>query len=475
MDDAAISMMSRMSAGPARRRVEVRLRPKQDEVGLRLRMQVQSHRALGLHDRIVACQSHQCAVGVIHARVVTRSDGRHRNDLAVDEFDAILRTENADLSHALILVGGETLPDDSVCHEWISILDWQPLEKQSAGVFDGRSRTAALAMPARHADKIGVPFYLPASAQTRVLVAVGVLVVLLQVPLGAAFPRPSGYVNDFASVLTEDDRAYLENFLRTLERDTTAEVAVATVSTLDGLTIEEYASRLFGEWGIGKRTRDNGILLLVAPAERRVRIEVGYGLEGVLPDGLAGEIIRADIVPEFQQGNLRRGIGRGLDRISRVVRGDVAAMPVAPPARTDTWVPPAVVVALFFGTFVALAGFATGLGLRTRTIVPLIAGSLLTVIPLLIAATMSPVSLAALVPLEMLALALGYTKGKSDYWTRTLRTGAPFARRDDDQSGWIMGGSSDGSSSSSSDAGGSSSSSDFGGGSSGGGGASGHW
>jgi uncharacterized protein len=305
-------------------------------------------------------------------------------------------------------------------------------------------------------------------------VAFGVLVVVLQAPLGAAFPRPSGYVNDFASVLTEDDRAYLENFLRTLERDTTAEVAVATVTTLDGLTIEEYASRLFAEWGIGKRTRDNGILLLVAPAERRVRIEVGYGLEGALPDGLAGEIIRADIVPEFQQGNLRRGIGRGLDRISRVVRGDVAALPVAPSARTDTWAPPAVVVVLFFGTFVALAGFSTGLGLRTRTIAPLVAGSLLTVIPLLIAATMSPVSLAALVPLEMLALALGYTKGQSDYWTRTLRTGAPSSRRDDDRSAWIMGGS-NGTSDSSSYTDGASSSSDFGGGSSGGGGASGHW
>src|SRR5688572_33269944 len=100
-----------------------------------------------------------------------------------------------------------------------------------------------------------------------------------------AFPRPSGHVNDFAQVLTEDDRVYLENFLRSIERDTTAEVVVATVTSLDGMTIEEYANRLFADWGIGKRQRDNGVLLLVAPNDREVRIEVGYGLEGTIPDG----------------------------------------------------------------------------------------------------------------------------------------------------------------------------------------------
>jgi TPM domain len=152
---------------------------------------------------------------------------------------------------------------------------------------------------------------LPTRARTRAFVVATLLLAIHQGPLVAEFPRPSGYVNDFASVLTEDDRVYLETFLQAVERDTTAKVVVATVTSLEGLTIEEYASRLFAYWGIGERTRDNGILLLVAPAERRVRIEVGYGLEGILPDGLAGEIIRTAIVPEFQRGNLRRGIGRG--------------------------------------------------------------------------------------------------------------------------------------------------------------------
>ena len=130
---------------------------------------------------------------------------------------------------------------------------------------------------------------------------------------------------NLASVFSEEDRRYLENFLRRLERDTSAEVVVVTVPSLDGRTVEEYANGLFAAWGIGKERDDNGVLLLVAPSDRRVRIEVGYGLEPILPDGLAGEIIRDDILPEFRAGNVPRGIGRGLDRISRLIRGDVTA------------------------------------------------------------------------------------------------------------------------------------------------------
>ena len=309
----------------------------------------------------------------------------------------------------------------------------------------------------------------------RRLALAGLLLTLFQGLPGAAFPRPSGHVNDFAQVLTDDDRAYLENFLRTLERDTTAEVVVVTVTSLDGMTIEEYANRLFADWGIGTKTKDNGVLLLVAPAERKVRIEAGYGLEGSLPDGLAGEIIRTAILPEFKEGNLRRGIGRGLHRISRVVRGDAAAVTSAP-AEEGSGIPPAILAVPFFSIFVLLGGVAAGLALRTKTIALLVAGGLLTVIPLFIAATMSPWSLAFLLPVELIGMAVGYARGQSDYWWRTLRTGSPGGTTVGDPGTWVMGGS-DGSSSSGSDSGSdsSSSSSDFGGGSSGGGGASGSW
>lgn len=308
----------------------------------------------------------------------------------------------------------------------------------------------------------------------RGLALAGLLLALFQALPGAAFPRPSGHVNDFAGVFTDDDRAYLENFLRTLERDTSAELVVVTVTSLDGLTIEEYAVRLFANWGIGDADKDNGVLLLVAPAERKVRIEVGYGLEGSLPDGLAGEIIRTAILPEFKQGNLRRGIGRGLDRISRVVRGEAVAAAPVPPADAASGVPPIFVAVPFFSLFVGLGGVAIGLGLRTRTVGLLIAGGLFTAIPMLLAATMSPWSLAFLMPFELLAVAFGYAKGQSDYWWRTLRSGSPEGSGGDDGT-WVMGGrtstssASDSGSSFSSDSGGS------GGGSSGGGGASGSW
>jgi uncharacterized protein len=285
------------------------------------------------------------------------------------------------------------------------------------------------------------------------LALVVLLWVLCQGLPGAAFPR----------------RAYLENFLRTLERDTSAEVVVVTVASLDGLSIEDYAVRLFAEWGVGDQAKDNGVLLLVAPLERRVRIEVGYGLEGSLPDGLAGDIIRTAILPEFQQGNLRRGIGRGLDRISRIVRGEASA--VRAPLGDEGGVElPSWMIAPFFGIFVGLGGMAAGLGLRTRTLGLLVAGGLFTVIPLVIAAAISPISLALLLPLELAAMAFGYRKGSAPDWIRGIRGQASPGTNDDD---WVMGGTTGGSSASDSVS--DSSSSDFGGGSSGGGGASGRW
>ena len=298
----------------------------------------------------------------------------------------------------------------------------------------------------------------------------------LQIPLLAALPAPAGYVNDFASVLDESDEAYLETFLGTLARDTTAEVVVATVAALDGMTVEEYANRLFAEWGIGQAQHDNGVLLLVAPGERAVRIEVGYGLEPILPDGLAGEIIRTEILPEFRAGNLPRGIGRGLNRISQIVRRDPEASARAASATAANDIPPLWLVVPFFATFVVFGSFAAGLALRTKTYLPLTVGGMFVGLPLLMAVVISWTSIAVLVPLGLAALALGYKRGRSPYWMDVLRKGTPDTVRDDEPDAWVAGGAPGSSSGGSSDSGGSSSSgSDFGGGSSGGGGASGRW
>jgi uncharacterized protein len=301
-------------------------------------------------------------------------------------------------------------------------------------------------------------------------------IVVASITLFAAFPAPSGYINDFASILNDSDESYLETFLETLERDTTAEVVVATVASLEAMTVEEYANKLFAQWGIGRAQHDNGVLLLVATSERAVRIEVGYGLEPMLPDGLAGEIISTEILPEFRAGNLPRGIGRGLNRISQIVRRDPEASARAAAATTANDVPPLWFAVPFFATFVVFGSFAAGLALRTKTYVPLTAGGMCVGIPLLLAVTISWTSIAILVPLGLAALALGYRRGISAYWMSTLRKGTPDTVTDDEPDGWVAGGTPGSSSGGSSDSGDSSSSgSDFGGGSSGGGGASGRW
>jgi len=133
-------------------------------------------------------------------------------------------------------------------------------------------------------------------------------------------PRPTGKVGDFAGVLTPTARTDLQSLLTTLEKDTTAEVVVATTASLGGMSVEEYGNRVFNEWRIGKAALDNGVLVLVAPTERQIRIEVGYGLEGVIPDALAGAIIRDDFLPGFRDGNYEAGILKGVRRVADVVR-----------------------------------------------------------------------------------------------------------------------------------------------------------
>jgi uncharacterized protein len=304
-------------------------------------------------------------------------------------------------------------------------------------------------------------------------------ILTLHITAVAAFPSADGYVNDFASVLTDADETYLEEYLRTLERDTSAELAVVTVQSLNGVTIEEYANRLFAEWGIGKDDRDNGVLLLVAVGDKAVRIEVGYGLEPILPDGLAGEIIRSDMLPEFRAGNLRRGIGRGVDRVARIVRQQPSGPRSGEQGAAVDDDPPVLLIMPFFGVFLGLAGFSAGLAIRTRTVAPLVAGGMFAGIPLFIAADVASLPwIGGLVLVGLLAMAAGYRAGLAPYWRGMLRTGRPGSVRDEEPLPWVMGGT-DGSTASGSDgpsnSHGDSSGADFGGGSSGGGGASGRW
>jgi len=123
--------------------------------------------------------------------------------------------------------------------------------------------------------------------------------------------RPRSYVTDLASALDAGTRSQLEALLVELEKKTSAEVAVVTVRSLEGREVEDYAVDLYQKWGVGKKGKDNGILFLIAPSERKVRIEVGYGLEDVITDAYASQIINEVVLPSFRQGQVSNGISLG--------------------------------------------------------------------------------------------------------------------------------------------------------------------
>ncbi|GGC35827.1 hypothetical protein GCM10011371_24020 [Novosphingobium marinum] len=129
------------------------------------------------------------------------------------------------------------------------------------------------------------------------------------------FPELSGRVTDDANIVPPDAEARLTQKLAALEEQSQRQLVVATVPDLQGYDIADYGYRLGREWGIGDDERNDGAILLVAPNERKVRIEVGYGLEPVLTDGMSWLIIDRDIVPRFRDGDMPGGIEAGVDAI----------------------------------------------------------------------------------------------------------------------------------------------------------------
>ena len=145
------------------------------------------------------------------------------------------------------------------------------------------------------------------------------------------YPSPQGYVTDAAHVLDAAALGPLENQLSSFEQATSIEIAAVTVPSLEGEVIETYANGLFTQWRIGKKGKDNGILILVAPLEHKVRIEVGYGLESVLPDGLCGQIIREDMLPYFKSGDYKGGLSAGVAALQQILSPGSMPAPEPPP------------------------------------------------------------------------------------------------------------------------------------------------
>ncbi len=149
------------------------------------------------------------------------------------------------------------------------------------------------------------------------------------------FPALTGRIVDQANVISADARRTIEPKLVDLETKSGIQLVVATVNSLEGQEIEPYANALFRKWQLGEKAKNNGVLLLVAPKERRVRIEVGYGLEGTLTDALSKVIIVNAITPRFKAGDFSDGILRGVDDIITVLTTDASEWEKRPSLRLD--------------------------------------------------------------------------------------------------------------------------------------------
>jgi uncharacterized protein len=138
----------------------------------------------------------------------------------------------------------------------------------------------------------------------------------------ANFPALTGRVVDSAQILDARSRPAIEQKLMDLEAKSGIQLVVATIKSLEGQDVESYANQLFRTWKLGEKAKNNGVLLVVAPTERKVRIEVGYGLEGTLTDALSNVIITNALIPRFKAGDFSGGISRGVDDIIAVLTTD---------------------------------------------------------------------------------------------------------------------------------------------------------
>ncbi len=141
----------------------------------------------------------------------------------------------------------------------------------------------------------------------------------------APIPERIGLVNDFTETISLESDATITNTLTQFQQTTSNEIVVVLIPSLEGAPIEEYTNTLFREWGIGTKEYDNGILLLLALDDREVRIEVGYGLEGAVPDMTADAIIRTAIVPAMQAGGLERAVADAISALIDATQGEYNA------------------------------------------------------------------------------------------------------------------------------------------------------
>ena len=145
------------------------------------------------------------------------------------------------------------------------------------------------------------------------------------VTAGTNFPKLDQRVNDFTNTLSFQEWQEIDRLLKSYEDTTSTQVVVLMVNSLDGESIEEYANKTFALNKIGQAKKDNGVLLVIAKQDHKIRIEVGYGLEGALTDAVSSQIIRQEILPHFKADNYFGGIVTGVDAIIRTTKGEYKA------------------------------------------------------------------------------------------------------------------------------------------------------
>ncbi len=152
-------------------------------------------------------------------------------------------------------------------------------------------------------------------------------------------PPPDQRINDYAGALSADGRAQLEATLRAREQGSSNQIVVAIFRSLQGESLEDFSIRLAQAWRVGQKGLDNGVIFLVFLDDRKMRLEVGYGLESKLTDALSSEILRQVVAPRFREGKIAAGIAAGLDAIEQAIAGTYKAAPPGKPARAQGWNP----------------------------------------------------------------------------------------------------------------------------------------
>ncbi|MGZ3494595.1 MAG: TPM domain-containing protein [Thermodesulfobacteriota bacterium] len=211
-------------------------------------------------------------------------------------------------------------------------------------------------------------------------------------------PRLQGYVNDYAGMISPSAKSKIEQGLKAFEQSDSTQLVILTIPSLEGENIEEFSIKVAEAWKIGQQQKDNGILLIVSKQERKIRIEVGRGLEGRLTDLMAGRIIDQVIKPRFKQGDFDAGFVAGASALISATRGEFKAEQ-RPIQRKQKGFPPFLTFLLFLGVFVLI------LGSLSRIVGGIAGGAGL---PGLVHLTVAPIGILPIVLLALVGFGAGF-------------------------------------------------------------------